>query len=638
MKQTQTSSLDQIHQTLKRYNPFAKPACMNDEDVWGENFVDFAQINAHASDLVFQALQNIHLGLYSTTSMVITAHNGTGKTHIIGRIRHQLQQNGKGLFIYINEHDVHQSVKHQFQQKLSNSLAKIGYCGVKQWQEIGALMAKNCHPKLKNLKSPEQLLKIFAEESNQTKVNRFIHNLVEYYCNIQEVEDPDIIQGIFWTLSPNKMYQSSAIKWLGGQEISPRHYKILGLPSQNQSFNGVIQILKIIGNYKKLVICFDELDTVDSINTETGLHISVLIAGLIKDLFQNLKKGVILSVMMPKTWNDNILLLPVSARQKMNAEMGEKPLTLKYINSSLIVDFIAWWLESYYHKYQIIPPHPIYPFSEAQLQEVAKEGSTMRDILEWCKQNCKPPKAQDFFLIKENPVEAYFLKEMEKEIEEIEFENNHLIANALLFSFKNLIGKTMENIKLEQVTDQVVSANHKDKALNFKITALQNQQKIIIGVAVLQYAGGKVLGAGLAKLNDYKKFGLTRGCLLRSKDKKLNPYMTNKYLKPLIKEKKGGYVELKKEELKPLLAIFRVHKKRVIDYNVTLEEIIQFIAQKSEQYLLGENNPLIKEILREPSDFFLDLLEDESETNPEILQEIKEEDNDLLFSSISINI
>ena len=132
---------------------------------------------------------------------------------------------------------------------------------------------------------------------------------------------------------------------------------------------------------------------------------------------------------------------------------------------------------------------------------------------------------------------------------------------------------------------------------------------------MLQYTGGKVLGAGLKRLNDYPAFNLTRGCLVRSQSKKITSYLEQKYLVPLIKQQGGEYVELKEDEIKPLLAIRAVHQKREVDYGVSEEQIFNFIAEKGAQKMLGTSNPLLKEILSDPSyQVPTDLIEDEPVT------------------------
>lgn len=118
---------------------------------------------------------------------------------------------------------------------------------------------------------------------------------------------------------------------------------------------------------------------------------------------------------------------------------------------------------------------------------------------------------------------------------------------------------------------------------------------------MLQQTGGHALGAGLKRLNNYQTFGMTRSCLVRSKDKKITSYLENKYIKPLILEKGGEFVELKEAEIKPLIAIRAVYRKREVDYAITEEQILKFIEEKGAEKMLEKNNPLLKEILSDPS-------------------------------------
>ena len=87
---------------------------------------------------------------------------------------------------------------------------------------------------------------------------------------------------------------------------------------------------------------------------------------------------------------------------------------------------------------------------------------------------------------------------------------------------------------------------------------------------------------------------------MRSKTKKITGYMEATYLQPLIRQG-GEYVELKEEEIKPLIAIRAVHQKRSVDYQLTEEEILKFIHEKGAKHNLGESNPLLREILSDPS-------------------------------------
>ena len=79
----------------------------------------------------------------------------------------------------------------------------------------------------------------------------------------------------------------------------------------------------------------------------------------------------------------------------------------------------------------------------------------------------------------------------------------------------------------------------------------------------------------------------------------------------------GEFAELIEKEVKPLIAIRAVHQKRGSDYGITEEQISKFIVDKGSQYWLGVHNPLLREILSDPS-CELDNIADEPEISEEI--------------------
>lgn len=621
MTNSPVSSLEEIHAALLDQNPFAKHPYLNAGDVWGQELFDVESINAHASDAVFQALERIHQRQYSTTSIAITAQDGTGKTHIISRIRHRLQSQGGGLFVYANKYGELRLIKQGFQRILAESLGKIGWQGVTQWQELATEMVNHALKSAKadaKIFSAQELVKKF-ENSSSKQVTKWVKELTKAFIKAKKVSDPDIVKAIFWTLSEEESLY--AIKWLEGQELAQYKSNELELPSQRQSFDAVLQMLDLIGEYNQLVICFDELDASEAYDDISGLYISQIVAGLIKDLLQNLSRGVILSVMMPDSWSNKIKQLPGGMYNKVSTYGN--PIDLKYMNRESVIDLVVCVLKNYYELRNLVPPTPVYPFTESQLSEIGEGRETIRQVWKWCQDNCYPPIRTD----REEPrekeqsdqVEIAFTKELDEDMGDY-LADTYLLADSLLFGFQTLIGKIVERVSVEQVTEKVTRKGGKDDYINFKVIGKENGKDISIGVAVLQYAGGKALGAGLKRLNDYETFGMTRGCLVRSTTKKISTYLETTYLEPLIRQKGGEFVPLKEEEIRPLIAIRAVHKKREVDYRVSEEEIFQFIAQKGTDKMLGVSNPLIKEILSDPSyEVPVDMIEDEPVTAEEFM-------------------
>jgi hypothetical protein len=604
------SSKETLNFALEDCNPFLD-SNVKANQVWGQGFPDVETINAHASDTVFGALRQIQQGHLSTTSIVITAQDGTGKTHIISRIRHRIQNQGGGLFVYANRYGDY-NLRDGFQKILSESLSKVGSEDVTQWQELATAMINQVQeatskPTYLPKKLVEKVIKL--EDGDCQKVNNLVKQATKIFRQkVKKVEDPDIVTAILWTLSDEN--SSYAIQWLGGEELSKYKSEELGLPPQRRSFNSVLQILDLISQYNQLIICFDELDFPDAYN-EQGLHISVIVAGFIKDLVQNLNRGLILSVMMPVQWNERIMKLPAGAYSKVSAWC--KPIDLHYMNGQSTVDLVTLWLKKFYESQNLVPPHPLYPFDEDQLQSLGK-GNTVREVIKWCRDNCKPLIKVEPVCELKNPidqVETAFQSELKEDYSSY-LDDNASLSQALDFSFQRLIGLTVERVTLEEVTDKVTSKGKADGYISFKIIGKEDGKTVKIGVAILQTKGGKSLGAGLKKLCDYQGYDMTRGCLVRSPNRKISPHLIKKYITPLTEQQGGELVKLNEADIKPLLAIFAIFQKRQTDYGLSEEEVFKFMEEKGQDYQLGSYNPLLRDILSDPSgEIPEDMIEDE---------------------------
>ncbi|WNZ26074.1 ATP-binding protein [Leptolyngbya sp. NK1-12] len=623
------SPLAEINAVLQKDNPFAQPLIVKADHIWGKGFPDLEFLNAHASDAVFAALEDIRAGKYSTTSLLITAQNGTGKSHIISRIRHRLQAQGGALFVLANANRIDNlnQIKAGFQQLLADSLSNIGSQGVKQWQELAAAMAKDALQVVNASTqpiSPKNLVKKLENSDNEEQVGRWINQLTKAFCKVKPVKDPDIVRAIFWTLSEDEAPYAS--NWLAGKALAQFKANELRLPEQRQSFDTVLEILSLISHYNELLICFDELD--DLLFNDHGLHVSQLVANLVKELFENLHRGVILTVMMPGTWKERIIDALAPGIVNRMTTQGQ-PCELKYLDSDSTVELVAFFLKEFYDARNLIPPQRVYPFEEGQLRAIGREKPTVRQVLQWCREHCKPSGEGPTPPPEVDPVELAFTNELGVDIKN-SLDDNYLLADALFFGFETILGEVVEGVKLEEVTTGVGKRGKKDEYLNFKILGQENGQQVSIGVAVLQYDGGKALGAGFKRLLDEeKRFNLTRGCLIRSKDKPLNVYFRNTYLQPLV-QSGGEFVELKENEIKPLMAMLSVYRKRESDYKVTEAEIFNFIRQQGAKYWLGIHNPLLKEILSDPSYQIPADLQDEPEVQVNLISNSEEEDTEAL--------
>lgn len=606
-----TSTIDEL---IQNQNPFAGHVVVRPQQIWGKSFPDVNSINTHASNAVIDAINKIRKGQRETVGITITAEKGLGKSHIISRIRHQLQTENVSLFIYMGKYDNLNQIKYQFLQTVASSLRAFGGQKVMQWQEIAAALINEVR---QWNYTPQQYISNIYPTWLSKYSTKVVDRLTEVVLQIKpDITNPYIVKAILWTLST--VHVNYATYWLSGLELTQEQADLLGLPNpknedrEAEALSTVRQMLDITSHYRVPVICFDELDIAEI--SDAGLTAPQVIASLAKDLYNSLKRGVLLLAMYPETWNEQIRLLPQAeaVMDRLASEQpNRQPIILKYLNSDDVVAIVSQWLQDFYQENQITPPHTLYPFDEVKLREMGRNKPTVRSVLKWCADNFVPNDTiidEPSKKVTDNtnttvgwtsstihPVKLYFdneLTNVEASIDSL-MEEEATIANALWLTFNSLIGETVEEVKIEAVEE--VEASSADYGyIDFKI--IGNNRKVRIGVDVIQQAGGKYVSAALKRLIDYKKFDLTRGCLVRSK--KINPgaALAREHLRILLKDKGGEWVSLQSKDIKPLLAIYAVWDKRE-SYELTEEQIFEFIEQKQ----LAINNPLIREILSDPS-------------------------------------
>jgi hypothetical protein len=486
-----------------------------------------------------------------------------------------------------------------------------------QWQEIAAAMAnegfKAINSASQNL-SPQELIDRFDRvcASWATKNRNFMNTLTKQVLKTKSKADPYIVRAVLWTLSESET--PFAIKWLSGEELDKSKAEELGLPSNSgktnqdreaESLNNVQQILNLVSYYSPVIICFDEID-VNTSCRDDGLTTPQVIADLVKRLYDTLEHSdlgqglVIITVMMPYTWTDTVNVMSGGIPDRVSTYTQRKPIDLKYLNGDSLVDLVGLWLQDFYQVRNLNPPHPVYPFEETQLREHGRGKPTVREALNWCAENFQvfmPPMPE----LPEDPIERFefaLTKELEADIRE-EMEDNSTIAQAIYFGFETLKGQTIDKVTVDDITAEIKPKAKNAGWIGFKIIGTENGKAIKIGVAIIQTSQSELVAA-LKRLIDYQTFDLTRGCLVRSQSKIENIKKTSKaykLLEELVSVEKGGeIVYLVEEQIKPLMAVRAVCKK-CRDYNLTEDQVFEFISQKH----LTFENPLLREILSDPS-------------------------------------
>ena len=261
---------------------------------------------------------------------------------------------------------------------------------------------------------------------------------------------------------------------------------------------------------------------------------------------------------------------------------------------------VSAWLGKFYSEKDLVPPHPVYPFDEADLRQKGDEMPLVRSLLAWCSDNFGsegPPTP---------PPTSSIEKAFESELASLEWsiddylDDKDTLSSALRLSFESLIGleELVEHVEVTAVEDINVKGGDKGR-IDFRIVGreLINVKKmgIKVGVSIAQQTNNVSLTTTLTKLNDYKKFDLTRGCLVRSKPITTGAKATQQALMELL-QNKGEWVLLMKEHIKPILAIAFL-QSRLEDYGIESSDFYSFLRDQR----IVIDNPLIREILSKPT-------------------------------------
>jgi len=582
------SSFQELNEAIKNENPFDGRYVVKSQQIWGEEFPDTAELNTHASNAVLESVARIYEGHLSTFGITFLAEKGIGKSHVLSRIRHHLQSKSEGVFIYMCEYGNLSHIKSQFLQGLASSLRKRGKHGVMQAQELATHLLNQASQK--NFLA-QQLVSQFHQVL--AKNPQIIDQLTAKILSLNpSIEDPHIVRALIWTLSA--VHAPFAMSWLAGRELTQTQADVMGLPNpikedrDSETFRIACQILDLISHYSVPVICFDELDGTEYGDedemTISGFTRAQVVCSLAKDLYNNLNRGVIVTAMYPRTWSTQIRALPQS--EAITDRIAQKTIEFTHLKPDDSIKLVSGWLEDFYARQGLTPPHQVYPFDEKQLREIG-DGATIREILRWCADNFGSR-----INISERIERVY--REVEEGLEDF-FEDNEKIANALAFGLEYLKGQTVENVTIEAIDRDVFPKGENRGFIKFRILGNEDGRAVKIGVSVLQDAHGKTVGAGLRRLIQYQTFDLTRGCLLRSKSIH-HSWSANDELQKLLGQMGGEWAPLNEADIKPLIAL-RSLSRELDSYGFQREHFYQFI----EQNRLIVDNALIHEILSDPS-------------------------------------
>lgn len=586
-------------------NPFRLESVISANEVWGDVITDLPGLNQHIDERIFDAISEVRKKYSSKIGIAIKGDRGTGKSHIIHRVWKKITQEGDSVFAYISPCTNPKRINSHVRFYLSDSFTYQDSQGITQWQKLAAaaintLKGTEFEDKyrsyIEKCHSPNELRKYIVASQNKTTLLGFFDELVEAILENQTGIDVNFLKALLFLLLKNAIIAQIALAWIKGEDNS--EIKKIGLPEflfaekEDKSIWMMEQICKLAEIASlPVVICFDQLDSAGTDN-DSGDSPAQSIAKCIDRIYFQCSNVILVCCVISDTWREI---------EQMGSgipdRVGQRAVRAKPPTTEQTIELVKLRLNWFYKNNSLNAedyPH-LYPFEESKIKHIASESASARSLMKWCADEFEkitqviPPEDEDKKK-KKTFLEKY--QELLKRIR-IPMKDDDQLAAIITCAMNMIPNGGTANVVIQEVK-KIADATHD---LHFIISGYDCLHKcqIKIGVRICETTNGKTFNAVMTRLVNYDKYGLTRGCLIRSSDVPRSWKIGYALKEKLEKEQGGEVVVLKKNDIKPLVAIQKIYEQAE-DYGFTKEEVTQFVKDLS----LAADNLLICEILSAP--------------------------------------
>jgi Cdc6-like AAA superfamily ATPase len=585
----------------KSVNPFSSIPVISEDAVWGDGDVvihDLPGLNQHIDERIFDAITEVRQKYSPKIGIAIKGDRGTGKSHIIHRLWKKITQEGGSVFAYIGPYANPKRINSHVRFYLADSFTHQDSQGITQWQKLAAaaintLKGSEFEDKyrsyIEKCHSPNELRKYIVASQNKTTLLGFFDELVEAILENQTGIDVNFLKALLFLLLKNAIIAQIALAWIKGEDNS--EIKKIGLPEflfaekEDKSIWMMEQICKLAEIASlPVVICFDQLDSAGTDN-DSGDSPAQSIAKCIDRIYFQCSNVILVCCVISDTWREI---------EQMGSgipdRVGQRAVRAKPPTTEQTIELVKLRLNWFYKNNSLNAedyPH-LYPFEESKIKHIASESASARSLMTWC--------ADEFEkVIDDEKKKKTFLEKYDELIKQIQIpmKDDDQLAAIIFCAMTMILNGGTANVVIQEVK-KIADATHD---LHFIISGYDclHKSQVKIGVRICETTNGKTFNAVMTRLVNYDKYGLTRGCLIRSTDVPRSWKIGYALKEKLEKEQGGEVVVLKKNDMKPLVAIQKIYEQSE-DYGFTKEEIKQFVKDLG----LAADNLLICEILSAP--------------------------------------
>ncbi|MGB3236836.1 MAG: hypothetical protein WBB29_00980, partial [Geitlerinemataceae cyanobacterium] len=556
-------------------NPFNKEKAISAYEVWHEVMTNLSSLNGHIDREIERAIDDIRKKYSSKIGLAIKGDRGRGKSHTIHRIWKKIAKEGGSIFAYIPPCDTAERMVSHVRLYLHESLLKPDVDGVTQWQKLAAAAIFT----LKGTEYEEEYqeyvdrcdrpneLKQHIIATKGRKLNRsfldFFDDLTDAIVDIQTELDFDFTKAILFTLFNQANLARAGLSWIKGDD-NP-NIKTAGLPESIQDESRSLWMIQKICKLAEVascpvLICFDQLDSAAP-DYESGDSPAQVVARCIDRIYFQCTNVLLICCVISDTWREIEIM-----GSGIPDRVGERSITALAPTAEQMIEIVKLRLAWFYREKNLNPAdYPdLYPFKENQIIDVARQSAGVRSLLEYCEKQ---------FDREAQPPENSLLNTFNDLLNKVSTpHSDDEIAEILKSVIKIAHGDTIENFDIGNI-----DSLSRDIHLKIIASEAQSKREVKIGIRVCESTHPNSFNSAIKKILNYDKLGIEKGCLIRSTPIPKS-WKKGQELKNKLESQHGEVVVLKKEEIKPLIAIHKIYQQSE-DYGFKKNDLIQLIKE-----------------------------------------------------------
>ncbi|NMG18059.1 AAA family ATPase [Brasilonema bromeliae] len=473
------ATIDQV--IKKSLNPFDNPAARN---FWEEQEPFPTVESIHQKQLI--EIKSVIAQIaqdHETRSLILYGDVGTGKTHFLGQLKEQL--NDQAFFVYIEPFSQSDRIWRHILRYTVDSLVNAP-AGQADSQLI--LWIKSCLSTIeKGLKSEQQKfidrIKGFFGKTDTERDRQLFIDILKKTIGTTGIYNANEFFGVLYDLTNPDLY-SLACEWLKGDDLDEESLKKLKV---KQSIDDEDKARGILANFSKvsaktqpIVLCFDQLDSIARL-PDGFLDLQALFNVNSTIYNGRWKNFLIIISIRTENWYNNSKRVQPSDIDRVSIRIPLKRITLEEGEALL-----ASRLYPLHNQANPKPTSLIYPLNRQVLEKVfLSRKATPRDFLtlgkqlfqdykEWLFRDKQPPQPKWFdgevtveTEISWEVIKAEFELLWQQEYQKVQGKNTKIILLAapdLIW----MLQQALEALQVQEIKPKLISGRYASYSLSYQ--------------------------------------------------------------------------------------------------------------------------------------------------------------------------